>query len=198
MRPSAIRTLGEQLAAKPAPRGAFVVIEPKFSMPSSEERGELVRVIRPFSAVPTAVVFERDGFLSAAVRAAVTGLSLLLGTTHPRIFQSIGAATGWMAGALTEGIGAAELESTIRSTRSARAAQCSPAEALPPVSRPRRRPRVSGPRKIRDCSRVTRQGNRLRSRRICSRCSRSPRYRSSSCSQGSARRATADPSRRTA
>lgn len=98
------------------------MIEPGFSLPSSQERAEFVRVIRPFSEVPTAVVFEREGFLSAAVRAAVTGISLRLGSTHPRIFQSIDEATCWMEGEITAGIRAAGLEAAVRTTRSARVA----------------------------------------------------------------------------
>ncbi|MDP8999954.1 MAG: hypothetical protein M3O46_07575 [Myxococcota bacterium] len=117
-----VRLVGDHLAAMaPAvPRGAFIVVEPACPLPHSDIRREFVSVIRPYAAISTVVVFEGDGFFRAAVRGAVTSVSLLLGNpTHPHFVASVQEGAHFMQSELPGGIGAGELEAAVRTTRTA-------------------------------------------------------------------------------
>jgi hypothetical protein len=82
----------------PQSAGLFTIIDPDAPLPNNEARDAGAQFMRASSAeiAVSAVVFEGAGFRNAAVRAVVTGLTLLARQPFPhRVFSNTGQAARW-------------------------------------------------------------------------------------------------------
>lgn len=78
--------------------GLITIIEADAPLPSSEARDAVAEFLKSISdqCAVSAVIFEGAGFRSAAVRAVVTGLTMLAKQAYPhRVFGSVEEAEPW-------------------------------------------------------------------------------------------------------
>jgi hypothetical protein len=113
------QTLREAAPASPGGRvGTFTVIERGYALPKNEARDQMVAAMRGSPIAFTLVVYEESGFVAAAIRGILTGMSLLVGPALP-IHLSATVAEGalWVEKNAPSYATAAELEAGIRELR---------------------------------------------------------------------------------
>ena len=78
------QTLREAAPASPGGRvGTFTVVERGHALPTSGARDQMVAAMRGSPIAFTLVVYEESGFVAAAIRGFLTGISLLVGPALP-------------------------------------------------------------------------------------------------------------------
>jgi len=99
-----------------------VVVEPAAHPPGSDTRPLFAAAMRACGrqVVGVAYVVPTDGFRGAAIRSAITGLSLLAREAYPtKAFRSIGEAAAWVAPRVSSETSVALLESAVDQVRRA-------------------------------------------------------------------------------
>lgn len=96
----------------------IVVFEGQFQLPNHAAREELDLFAKELGSRPTAVVYEGDGFIVAAIRALHAGYMRLTNQKlRPRTFGTLSEAVSWLAVSVRQGSDLADLESYIVTLR---------------------------------------------------------------------------------
>jgi len=93
-----LKTAFHDFAKKGQKYGLVTIIEEDAPLPESDARDAVAEFLNGISetCVVSAVIFEGGGFRSAAVRAVVTGLTMLARQAYPhRVFGSVDEAAPW-------------------------------------------------------------------------------------------------------
>jgi len=93
-------------------------------MVTAEEREEIQRMAKDYSARGVALVIEGSGFRPAAMRTLLAGVYLVTRVTYPRkIFSSVGEAASWISSSASAGVpGAIDTAALVAAVEKVRAA----------------------------------------------------------------------------
>ncbi len=100
--------------------GVVVVVEPEASPPGADTRPMFAKAMRDCGDqnAGVAYVIPADGFRGAAIRSAVTGLSLLAREPYPtKVFRSLPEATAWLAPRVSPEMAALSLQVAVGAVR---------------------------------------------------------------------------------
>jgi hypothetical protein len=121
---SAVIALGNALheaaAVSPGGRvGTFSVVERGYALPTSEARDQMIAAMRGSPIAFMLVMYEESGFVAAAIRGILTGISLIAGPAMPiHLSATVADGAQWVEKNAPSYATAAELEAGVQELRS--------------------------------------------------------------------------------